>query len=172
MPQQAYCQPREYQGPPPAPQGSTMYPGPPPHWDAPYEPAGDVSCLWVLPSSRIVSWIPSNSFHLLTSPWGFCSVFHLLFFPGYFCFKFHFFIFSIPSSCFDHLHFYHHLVYMDDVTILLDHFYCFHHVLFLNKMDSNLNLPLTLHPFPDCGCVAVDLVSHRYYKHVHSLSQR
>ncbi|KAH9628901.1 hypothetical protein HF086_006270 [Spodoptera exigua] len=45
MPQQPYCQPREYQGAPPAPQGSTMYPGPSPHWDAPYEPAGDVSCL-------------------------------------------------------------------------------------------------------------------------------
>ncbi|XP_063897921.1 homeobox protein onecut isoform X5 [Helicoverpa armigera] len=52
MPQQPYCQPREYQGAPPAPQGSTMYPGPPPPWDAPYEPAGDVSCFGPDPSER------------------------------------------------------------------------------------------------------------------------
>ncbi|CAB3241423.1 unnamed protein product [Arctia plantaginis] len=45
MPQQPYCQPRDYQSAPPAPPSSSMYPGPTPSWDAPYEPAGDVSCL-------------------------------------------------------------------------------------------------------------------------------
>lgn len=50
MPQQAYCQPREYQSPTSAAQGP-MYPGPTPPWDAPYEPAGDVSCLWVPPTT-------------------------------------------------------------------------------------------------------------------------
>ncbi|KPI95230.1 Homeobox protein onecut [Papilio xuthus] len=44
--QQSYCAPRDYPGAPPPPQGSGLYPGPPPHWDAPvYEPAGDMSCL-------------------------------------------------------------------------------------------------------------------------------
>lgn len=52
MQQQSYCPPREYQGAPHVPQGSGMYPGPPPHWEAPvYEPAGEFSCLWVLPES-------------------------------------------------------------------------------------------------------------------------
>ncbi|CAG5023227.1 unnamed protein product [Parnassius apollo] len=47
MQQQSYCQPREYA--PPVPQGSGMYPGPPPHWEAPvYEPAGDISCFMTL----------------------------------------------------------------------------------------------------------------------------
>ncbi|KAG6449287.1 hypothetical protein O3G_MSEX005938 [Manduca sexta] len=44
MHQQSYCQPREYQAP--GAHGHTMYPpGPPPPWETPYEPAGDVSCL-------------------------------------------------------------------------------------------------------------------------------
>lgn len=39
--------PREYQAPPSGHQASMYAPGPPP-WETPaYEPAGDVSCLWV-----------------------------------------------------------------------------------------------------------------------------
>lgn len=61
MPQQPYCQPRDYQSAPPAPPSSSMYPGPTPSWDAPYEPAGDVSCLWVLPHLGFRSWVPPDS---------------------------------------------------------------------------------------------------------------
>lgn len=177
MPQQAYCQPREYQCAPPVPQGSTMYPGPSPPWDAPYEPAGDVSCLWVLPSSWFGSWFPSSSFYLLFSPWGLfltlnCYFIHIIIYYGlsvnYISFRnsLYSLLFKFKSSLsFELSGRRHHQT-----------FYWVCHIMFYCQTKWILIYPV-LYSIPSIqsstrGCVAVDLVSHRYYKHVNSLSQR